>query len=177
MNFSNHFDCEPFKQDNKLLFSISDGACNKYYILGWKEEEENSIYYHFVYDPITEMESCSGEYSGGDPFEARLSSNVFEQIKKLIFNLLKNNNGDTGSKQKKRMKGEFNITIFQKNLSLLSNNNSSFNGLEVDHFTGKAMSNSDFIDLINCLKNQSGNNTQVVLWESKYHDGSNSEYE
>ncbi|KAL9654153.1 hypothetical protein ABK040_016499 [Willaertia magna] len=73
------------------------------------------------------------------------------------------------------MKGEFNITIFQKNLSLLSNN-SSFNGLEVDHFTGKAISNSDFIDLINCLKNQSGNNTQVVLWESKYHDGSDTEY-
>ncbi|KAL9657147.1 hypothetical protein ABK040_015853, partial [Willaertia magna] len=209
-NFSKHFDCEPFKQDNKLLFSISDGVGNKYYILGWKEEEnDNSIYYHFVYDPITEMESCSdlsvwhvkekknkkptlrlfyslksntSSSSGSmedirnlilnhylnvkkgnnlnyesivnfiDSFEARLSSNVFEQIKKLIFNLLKNNNSDTGSNQKKRMKGmkgEFNITIFQKNLSSLSNN-SSFNGLEVDRFTGKAMSNSDFIDLINC---------------------------
>ncbi|KAL9653730.1 hypothetical protein ABK040_016658 [Willaertia magna] len=176
MNFSNHFDCEPFEHD-KLLFSISDGVGNEYYILGWKEEEsDNSIYYHFVYDPITKMESCSGEYSGGDSFEARLSNKMFERIKKLIFNLQKNNCDTTTNNvetQKYRMKGECHISIYQKNLYLLSStNNSSFEGLEVDYFSGYFISNSNYNDLINCLKNQKGNNTRIVLWESKYHDGS-----
>lgn len=72
-------------------YSYIDGSNNEYII------QPDSI----IYDPITPIESSSGEYNGGEPKRVKISTTQFEKIELIIKAILK----DKANHQKTRQMG------------------------------------------------------------------------
>lgn len=56
------------------MYSYSDGSGNAYFI------SETSL----IYNPVTPLESSSGEYDGGSPAEVALTAEDYEMLKDLL---------------------------------------------------------------------------------------------
>lgn len=62
------------------MYSYSDGSGNTYFI------SETSL----IYNPVTLLESSSGEYSGGSPAEVSLTTEDYEMLKDLLESAINN---------------------------------------------------------------------------------------
>jgi hypothetical protein len=65
----------------------------------------NSIHY----DPVTPLESSSGNYSGGEPFSFSINEQQFNQLEQVFKKSIANQQGQT----KKRTKGTGTLVVLQ----------------------------------------------------------------
>lgn len=66
------------------------------YILMYADLNNNTYYItekKVVYDPMTPLESSSGEYSGGEQWEKDISHDTYLEIERLFDKLINNTNG------------------------------------------------------------------------------------
>lgn len=80
-------------EDNMITANIENNKKEIDYLLLYLDLNNNAYYItekKVVYDPMTPMESSSGEYSGGEPWEKEIDNDVYFEIENTFKKAIEN---------------------------------------------------------------------------------------